>query len=201
MLFYHDKSQTTICFVMLVEMPDPEIIIGIVIAFFGGLFALYAYTKIHLMKTNFTISHVERLDYYERQLIDMRIRLDALDLLGFEPKFGDNNQDLNPVLENQPKKQELEVETKSSPKKQRLPNLNSGDMMDRILGLITEKSMTSHDIQITLGRTREHVSRLMKRLYQDGLVERNIKTKPYTYSITEVGRTKLGLFKNNLITA
>lgn len=200
MLFYHDKSQTTICFVMLVEVPDPEAILGIVFAFFSGLFALYIYTKIRIMKTGFTTSHVERLDYYERQLIDMRIRLDALDLLGFEPKLDDSSQELKPIIENRPKKQEL-GEIRNSPPKQRLPNLNSGDMIDRILGLITAKPMTSHDIQITLGRTREHVSRLMKKLYQDGLVERNDKTKPYTYAITEVGRSKVGLFKNNSITA
>lgn len=181
---------------MLVEIPDPEAILGIVFAFFSGLFALYIYTKIRIMKTGFTTSHVERLDYYERQLIDMRIRLDALDLLGFEPKL-DSGQELKPIIENRPKKQEL-GEIRNSPPKQRLPNLNSGDMIDRILGLITAKPMTSHDIQITLGRTREHVSRLMKKLYQDGLVERNDTTKPYTYSITEMGRSKVGLFKNNI---
>ncbi|TBR23816.1 MAG: MarR family transcriptional regulator, partial [Candidatus Nitrosotenuis sp.] len=54
------------------------------------------------------------------------------------------------------------------------------------------KEMTSRDIQITIGRSREHTSRLMKRLFEEGLVERNTKMKPFTYKITEKGRGKLG---------
>ena len=189
-------------FVMLVEIPDPEVILSIVIAFFIGLFALYLYTKIHVLKANSSASNLERLDYYERQLIDMKIRLDVLDLLDVEPCSESNSQDLKPVLENSPKKQELiKGVAVQGLKKQRLPNLNSNDMIDVILGLIMDKPMTSHDIQITIGRTREHVSRLMKKLYQDGLVERNTKTKPYTYSVTESGKTKVGLLKNSPITA
>ncbi|MBM3910045.1 MAG: winged helix-turn-helix transcriptional regulator [Thaumarchaeota archaeon] len=185
---------------MLVEIPDPEVILSIVIAFFVGLFALYLYTKIHVLKANSSTLNLERLDYYERQLIDMKIRLDALDLLDAEPWSESNNYDLKPVLENSHKKQELIKDVKDS-KKQRLPNLNSNDMIDVILGLIMDKPMTSHDIQITIGRTREHVSRLMKKLYQDGLVERNTKTKPFAYSITESGKAKVSLLKNNPITA
>ncbi|MGQ0376580.1 MAG: winged helix-turn-helix domain-containing protein [Nitrososphaerota archaeon] len=187
---------------MLVEIPDPEVMLGIVIAFFVGLFALYLYIKIRGLKSNSSASNLERLDYYERQLIDMKIRLDMLDL-DAEARFDSNNQqDSKPLLEHMPKKQELikSIMVPSS-KKQRLPNLNSNDMIDVILGLIMEKPMTSHDIQITIGRTREHVSRLMKKLYQDGLVERNIKSKPYTYSITESGKSKVGLMKTSSITA
>jgi predicted transcriptional regulator len=62
---------------------------------------------------------------------------------------------------------------------------------EHVLGLITAKEMTSRDIQITIGRSREHTSRLMKRLFEDGLVERNTKKKPFTYKITEKGRAKL----------
>lgn len=186
---------------MLVEIPDPEVILSIVIAFFVGLFALYLYTKIHVLKANSSTLNLERLDYYERQLIDMKIRLDALDLLDVKPWSESNNQDSKPVLENLPKKQELIKGVVQGSKKQRLPNLNSNDMIDVILGLIVERPMTSHDVQIIIGRTREHVSRLMKKLYQDGLVERNTKTKPYAYSITESGKTKVGLLKNNPIAA
>jgi len=60
------------------------------------------------------------------------------------------------------------------------------------LKLITSKSMTSRDIQITLGRSREHTSRLMKKLFEDGYVKRNSNSKPYTYSITNKGKEKVG---------
>jgi CTP-dependent riboflavin kinase len=51
--------------------------------------------------------------------------------------------------------------------------------------------MTSRDIQITLKRSREHTSRLMKKLFEDGYVQRNTQSKPYTYSITEKGIAKV----------
>jgi len=51
--------------------------------------------------------------------------------------------------------------------------------------------MTSRDIQITLKKSREHTSRLMKKLFEEGLVQRNTETKPYTYSITEKGMAKV----------
>ena len=74
-------------------------------------------------------------------------------------------------------------------------NMNFGNATDYVLRLITEKPMTSRDIQITIGRTREHTSRMMKKLFDDGLVERNMQTKPFTYYITDKGKTKLGIAK------
>jgi len=70
-----------------------------------------------------------------------------------------------------------------------------------VLHLITNKAMTSRDIQITLKRSREHTSRLMKKLFEDGYVERNTETKPYTYSITEKGKTKVSEVQTNSIIA
>ena len=36
----------------------------------------------------------------------------------------------------------------------------------------------------------------MKKLYQDGYVERNTRTKPFTYSITDKGKAKLGILEH-----
>ena len=60
--------------------------------------------------------------------------------------------------------------------------------------------MTSRDIEVTFGgRSREHVSRLMKKLFDDGLVERNTANRPYTYSITDNGKNHIG--EENLVYA
>ncbi|MDC6463563.1 winged helix DNA-binding protein, partial [Nitrosopumilus sp.] len=74
------------------------------------------------------------------------------------------------------------------------PNLSNIEPMspvDYVLQLITNKAMTSRDIQITTKRSREHTSRLMKKLFESGLVQRNTETKPYSYSITEKGKEKI----------
>ena len=62
--------------------------------------------------------------------------------------------------------------------------MSSGDIVEAVLRLITDRSRTSRDIQITLGK-REHISRTMKKMSDDGLVQRNTNAKPYSYSITQ----------------
>jgi len=72
-----------------------------------------------------------------------------------------------------------------------ISNIEHVSPTDSVLHLITNKAMTSRDIQITIKKSREHTSRLMKRLFENGLVQRNTETKPYTYSITEKGKSKI----------
>ena len=192
---------------MLVEIPDPEVILGVIVAFLVGLGGLYGYYKVKpFIKTKSEMDdsvQSERLEYYERQLIDMKIRLDALEIQGIEQKpENDPNMELKQFLEKlarnhvqeQPAKQVAEapkvVEEKpvSTPKTSHVEFVNPTDY---VLHLITNKAMTSRDIQITLKRSREHTSRLMKKLFEDGYVQRNTNSKPYTYSITEKGKAKV----------
>lgn len=182
---------------MLVEIPDPEVILGIVLAFFGGVFVLYLFTKIksyerHKSGVNDPI--LERLEYYERQLIDMKIRMDAMDLEGLSTKLENSILEEGMVVERPIKsvdrraRQEV-VETKFN-QAPRAPNMGYQNATEYVLRLITDKPMTSRDIQIMLGRSREHTSRLMKKLFEDDYVVRNMSSKPYTYSITEKGKEK-----------
>ncbi len=189
---------------MLVEIPDPEVIFVVVVAFLVGLGGFYAYYKIrpyvNLKRVEIDPSQLARLEYYERQLIDMKIRLDALGLDDGvvkkpqkEPGVEVGIRQASQVIEDVPQVK-VEVEKQSS-QAQRLPNMTSNDAVDYVLQLITDKSMTSRDIQVTLGRSREHTSRLMKRLFEGGYVDRNVSTKPYTYSITDKGKERVGLVK------
>ena len=63
--------------------------------------------------------------------------------------------------------------------------------MDFILKMLMEKPRTSREIQHSVGRTREHTSRLMKKLYDSKLVIRDTNNKPFKYSITDAGRRQL----------
>ncbi len=196
---------------MLIEIPEPEVILGVILAFVIGLGGLYLYYKIRpFVKTKnemFDTSQSERLEYYERQLIDMKIRLDALEIQGIEQKSEDPNLDLKQFLE---KLSKNEVEEKSTDQvitpeiKQEkqisvpsMPNIDHVNPTNYVLQLITNKAMTSRDIQITLKRSREHTSRLMKKLFEDGYVARNTESKPYTYSITEKGLAKVEEIKTS----
>jgi len=204
------NHNTGVKVVMLVEIPEPEVILGVILAFVVGLGGLYLYYKIHpLIKTKnemFDVSQSERLEYYERQLIDMKIRLDALEIQGIEQKSEDPNLELKQFLEKLTKNEveEKPIEQVITPEiKQEKPisvpnisNIEHINPTNYVLQLITNKAMTSRDIQITLKRSREHISRLMKKLFEDGYVERNTKSKPYTYSITKKGLAKIEVQTN-----
>ena len=201
---------------MLIEIPEPDVILAVIVAFVVGLVGLYSYYKIRpFIKTKNEMidsSQLERLEYYERQLIDMKIRLDAIEIQGFEQKSEDPNLELKQFLEKLAKNNQVveksveptirtEITNKEEPVSIRMPNLDHNNATDYVLHLITNKAMTSRDIQITLKRSREHTSRLMKKLFEDGYVQRNTNTKPYTYSITKKGKEKLETIQVNSIIA
>ena len=197
---------------MLIEIPDPEVILGVIIAFLIGLAGLYGYYKVRPFiksKSEMTdASQSERLEYYERQLIDMKIRLDAIEIQGIDQKVEDPNMELkqfleklakNEVQEKLPTQEAIEPEVVEeqvsiTPK---VVEIGYSSPTNHVLHLITNKAMTSRDIQITLKKSREHTSRLMKKLFEDGLVQRNTETKPYTYSITEKGISKVEDIQTN----
>jgi len=182
---------------MLVEIPDLNVIFGLVSAFIGGLFTLFVYSRLKAdsASNNQIKADSERLEFYERQLIDLKIKLDAIDLenLSFSQEIPQD------VVKNEEKPvQIVEKQVQIVPEQvpvqatvEKTPNMSSGDIVEAVLRLITNKSRTSRDIQITLGKSREHISRTMKKMSDNGLVERNTNAKPYSYSITQNGLSKL----------
>jgi len=189
---------------MLVEIPDPMVILGIVLGFLAGAVALFLYSKLRLVGSlqNNGPSDNQRLEYYEKQFIDMKIRLDALNLDNEEPLGEDEMVKIQSEMVKSPSKKERRsraVVEKHAPVS-RIPNMSSEDSVKHVLKLITKKPMTSRDIEVTFGgRSREHVSRLMKKLFDDGLVERDATNRPYTYSITDSGRKHID--EENLVYA
>ena len=186
---------------MIVEIPDPPVILSVILPILIGVFSFFVYLKIRQFSASNKQNKVdsERLEFYERQLIDMKIKLDAIEIENLDNSY----HTPSPGFENGVEERSQEVPTshpnvvKPTPKpiesRRRTPNMGFDDVVETVLGLITDKSMTSRDIQVTLGRSREHISRTMKKLYVDGFVERNMQTKPFSYSITEKGRQRIGL--------
>ena len=183
---------------MIIEIPDLDVIFGLILAFIGGLVTLFVYSKLKAVSASNdqTKADSERLEFYERQLIDLKIKLDAIDLenLSFSQEIPQNVE----RIEEKPAQvveKPVEIVPKVEPtpvQVTRTPNMSSDNIVEAVLRLITDKSRTSRDIQITLGKSREHISRTMKKMSDDGLVERNTNAKPYSYSITQVGLAKLG---------
>ena len=187
---------------MLVDIPDAGIILVSVLAFLSGLVTLYLYTKIRSSGGTEKIAptDLERIDFYEKELIDMKIRLDTIELDG--ESF--TNADLPTKKVKSFETPEVEKEEFVAPKPKvspRVPNMSFEDSVVHVLQLITKGPMTSRDIEVTFGKSREHVSRLMKKLFEDGFVGRDTSTRPYRYTITDKGRERVGSSEGDVVYA
>ena len=208
---------------MAEEVFDPWVAISIAVAFLAGLLALFAYFWLRtvaresgLGSKSGEITGSERLEYYERQLIDLKIRLDAVEMVrGEAAKTGDGGRDeavsrlaatLSELVSKEPAAtaaaaaaaEEMHAEGREE-------DLAGGDgetvpktefraypnPVDYVLHLITNDIITSRDIQVTMGKSREHTSRLLKKMYEDGYLQRDEDTRPYSYSVTQKGLERL----------
>jgi len=182
---------------MIIEIPDLDVIFGLVLAFIGGLVTLFVYSRLKSISTSNdqTKADSERLEFYERQLIDLKIKLDAINLdnLSFSQEIPQNvvRNEEKPVQVVEKPVQVVPEQAPNPPRVERAPNMSSDNIVEAVLRLITDRSRTSRDIQITLGKSREHISRTMKKMTDDGLVQRNTNAKPYSYSITQNGLSRL----------
>ena len=182
---------------MIVEIPDLDVIFGLVLAFIGGLVTLFVYSRLKSISASNdqTKADSERLEFYERQLIDLKIKLDAINLdnLSFSQEIPQNvvRNEEKPVQVVEKPVQVVPEQAPNPPRVERAPNMSSDNIVEAVLRLITDRSRTSRDIQITLGKSREHISRTMKKMTDDGLVQRNTNAKPYSYSITQNGLSRL----------
>jgi predicted transcriptional regulator len=68
----------------------------------------------------------------------------------------------------------------------------AGETESQILALLQGGAKTPIDIKKSLNLSREHTARMMKLLYEKGLVTRDDSAKPFVYQLTERGRSLLG---------
>ena len=166
---------------MLVEIPELDVIFGLILAFIGGLFTLFVYSRIKGVSASKdqTKADSERLEFYERQLIDLKIKLDAIDMenLNFSQEIPQNvvKNEEKPVQVVEKQVQVMPEQVPVPARVERTPNMSSGDIVETVLRLITDRSRTSRDIQITLGKSREHISRTMTVSY----THLTLPTTPY----------------------
>ncbi|MDE1852552.1 MAG: winged helix DNA-binding protein [Thaumarchaeota archaeon] len=60
------------------------------------------------------------------------------------------------------------------------------------LKLLGESPKDTRQLTDTLKKSREHTARMMKELFEMGLVRRNDSAKPFVYQLTDEGRRRLG---------
>lgn len=118
---------------------------------------------------------LSKLEFYEQKLLEIEVKINLFEL-------NQNHENKEQVKDN-------ELHEKQT-KPQDIIDLSgiNNYTSTQILKLLNDKSLTSRDIQKSINKTREHVARVMKKLYENGYVVRNTNTRPFNYSITKKGK-------------
>ncbi|HET9774668.1 MAG TPA: helix-turn-helix domain-containing protein [Nitrososphaeraceae archaeon] len=135
-----------------------------------------------------------QIDYLNNKLVDVYTKLDKIESQLLVSQSILKNQFISDEIEDV-KKQDVIYHDKSHnqdrPKKLFDVADNQNSTIQYILKLLHNEPKTSNEIKNAIGRTREHTSRLMKKLYEMNLVERDVKNRPFRYRLTEVGNKYL----------
>jgi hypothetical protein len=188
------------------EFFDTNIITYALISFLLGALAMLIYYKIKSRFKDSYLANIEvidtivsqykqRLDKYEDIIKELKIKMNLL-----ESKISDspdNNAKIINHVVHDTTSQEI---SQYSEGRNELPEskhvitsngyFHTSDTLETILELLLNGPLTSRDIQRGIGRTREHTSRVMKKLYELKYVDRDINHKPFKYNITDLGRSQ-----------
>ena len=91
---------------------------------------------------------------------------------------------------------ESHLESRSEPQMSQtseasVPEIQLDETQLKVISLLSESQKNTRQLTDAIGLSREHTARLMKGLFEAGLVTRNDATKPFVYQLTDQGRQHL----------
>ncbi|MDQ3727104.1 MAG: hypothetical protein M3307_02575 [Thermoproteota archaeon] len=167
-----------------------------IFAFLVGMASMALYSRFKTIfeegryKTNEAIIEAVVLEYtrrlrdYDKVIAELRAKVDIID----------NKVNPHEVVSQEASQPQPHVALMSEPvtvTQHATIGKEVNSTTDYILKLLAERPRSSREVQLAIGRTREHTARLMKKLHDLGLVSRDVNTKPFRYNITDAGREML----------
>ena len=173
-----------------------DFVISAIFAFLLGMVSMTVYTRLkttfeeHQYKANGAVVEAVVLEYtrrlcdYDKAIAQLRTKVDIMEMRTQPPQ----------VVSQHPSQPQPHVAPVSEPvtiTQHATMEREANGTTDYILKLLIERPRTSREVQLAIGRTREHTARLMKKLHDLGFVNRDITTKPFRYNITDAGQEML----------
>lgn len=173
-----------------------DLVISGIFAFLVGMVSMTVYSRLKTTfeegryKTNeavieaVVLEYTRRLHDYDKVISELRAKVDIV-----ESRIKPHE-----VVSQDPSQPQPHVALMSEPvtvTQHATIEKEVNSTTDYIFKLLAEKPRSSREVQLAIGRTREHTARLMKKLHGLGLVSRDINTKPFRYNITDAGRQML----------
>ena len=173
-----------------------DLVISGIFAFLVGMASMTVYTRLKTTfeegryKTNeavieaVVLEYTRRLRDYDKVIAELRAKVDIIE----------NRVQPHKEVSQDPSQPQPHVALTSEPvtvTQHAAIEKEVNSTTDYIFKLLAERPRSSREVQLAIGRTREHTARLMKKLHDRGLVSRDINTKPFRYNITNAGLEKL----------
>src|SRR6476659_3116369 len=160
----------------------------------------------HKFKDMLIDSYIQKFDEYNQIISDLRTKLDMIELK-INPQKDVEIQDILQDIQHEFITSNDTANDKSHKKiSHNIPPVmkdviitnkdNGGEIMQRLNTVdsvlkMLEVPLTSREIQVRIKKSREHTSRLLKKLYSEDVVMRDESTRPFRYKITDEGRRLL----------
>ena len=152
----------------------------------------------HKFKDMLIEGYFHKFDEYNQIISDLRSKLDLVEI---KINSGHNSNRQNEILDSSdmdsnksqdishsiPVTNDVIITQKKDEKKEEELRVNT---VDSILEML-EVPLTSREIQKRINKSREHTSRLLKKLYSENIVMRDGSNRPFKYKITNEGRKLL----------
>ena len=148
-------------------------------------------------------NYLAKSRYFEKQLAQLHVRMDQIES---QLNEGDKSSPkmITGISSTSPDNIDIISHDRASPNDIRSQNVTGegdklvitsqpyskgySDVTEYVLNLLIQKPLTSKELQHIIGRSREHTSRLLKKLYESELLYRDFSSRPFRYSITDEGR-------------
>ncbi|HEY7228339.1 MAG TPA: hypothetical protein VH481_09450 [Nitrososphaeraceae archaeon] len=155
----------------------------------------------HKFKDMLIESYIQKFDEYNQIISDLRTKMDMIEFKinpQKEVEIQDIQQEFVTTNDTASDKSHKKISHTIAPvmkdviikdngKEQVMQRLNTVDSVLKML----EVPLTSREIQARIKKSREHTSRLLKKLYSEDVVMRDESTRPFRYKITNEGRRLL----------
>lgn len=177
---------------------DSDLVISGVLAFLAGMASVMVYFRVRNVGVErryradetvieaVVLEYTRRLRDYDNVIAELSVKVDIMEVRSETPRTVTSQPSHHAQPHVAPPSEPVTITQHAN-----VENQEANGTTDYILKLLAERPLTSREVQQSVGRTREHTARLMKRLHDSGLVSRDVNSKPFRYNITDAGRERL----------
>ena len=177
---------------------DSDLVISGVLAFLAGIASVMVYFRVRNVGVErhyradetvieaVVLEYTRRLRDYDNVIAELSAKVDIMEVRSETPRTVTSQPSHHAQPHVAPPSEPVTITQHAN-----VENQEANGTTDYILKLLAERPLTSREVQQSVGRTREHTARLMKRLHDSGLVSRDVNSKPFRYNITDAGRERL----------